>query len=100
MVDRFLGDGGEPEGLGGSFGAVVRFEVADDDVDAGLQCLLGIGKHCVGFADSGGHAEIDFKLAVVAPFLGNCFKEGIGIRSSFVNQLLRPVIRILGYRPS
>ena len=50
-------------GTGDGFGAAVRFEVSDDDVDSLGVERLGFFEHAVGLADSGGVAQVDLEMA-------------------------------------
>ena len=53
----------EAIGLGDRLGAVVRLEVADHDVAAGLGLGLALLEHAVGLADAGRHPEEDLVAA-------------------------------------
>ncbi len=53
----------EAGGLRDGFGAPVRLEVADDDVDAFELKFLRLGQHLVGLADAGGVAEENLEFA-------------------------------------
>ena len=55
----------KPFDEGFRFGAAVRFDVADADINACIEQLAGLLQHAVGLAYAGAHADVDLELPAV-----------------------------------